>query len=424
MKKIIAWTFIGYILYALAMTFYIWIASDTSIPSELAGTMADPATFLNEEELLLVDEYAKIRNTLYFLTLPTEWIFYFILLLLGGARAIQRWAERITKYKWIQAGIYLFWLTLFLTFVHFPFSYIRYQLSVKYNITVQPFSGWMRDQLVGFWEGILVMWIVVCVLYILIRKFQKWWWVISWLLFIPFIFLMMYIQPVVIDPLYNDFTELKDKELEEKILGLAAESDIPAEKVFEVNMSEKTNSINAYVTGVGGNARIVLWDTLLTKLNEDEILYIMAHEMGHYVMNHIVVGISGYILFSFFGFYFVMRVAKWSIRRFGERFHIQHLNQLASLPLLLLLVSLLLFVASPITNAVSRHQEHAADVYAIKLTKNPAPAIGAFQEITKSGLSEVNPPALIKFLRYTHPPMVDRISYLENYLEETDKHLD
>ncbi len=418
MKKIVLLTLIGYIFYAVAVSFYIWVGADTSLPAELVGTKADPATFLSNKELMLSEEYSKIRNTIYFLTLPVEWIFYFLLLVLGGARAIQVWAEKITSYKTLQAGIYLFWLTLFSTVIHFPLSYLRYSLSRDYGITVQSYSGWMRDQIVGFWEGILIMWLVVLILYVLIRKFQKSWWAIAWGLFIPFIFFMMYIQPVVIDPLYNDFTELQDKVLEEKILDLAGESDIPADRVYEVNMSQKTNSINAYVTGVGGNSRIVLWDTLLTRLQDDEILFIMAHEMGHYVMHHVVIGITGYIIFSFFAFYLIYWAAGKIIDRFGRRWKIYSLSQLASLPLLLLLVSLLLFLASPITNAVSRHQEHKADVYAMELTGDPEPAILAFQEITRSSLSEVNPPALVKFFRYTHPPMVDRIAYLERYVEQ------
>lgn len=100
---------------------------------------------------------------------------------------------------------------------------------------------------------------------------------------------MMYIQPVVIDPLYNEFYPLKDKELEAKILSLADQADIPSEHVFEVNMSEKTNALNAYVTGIGENSRIVLWDTTLNSLTDEEILFIMAHEMGHYVEKHIYI---------------------------------------------------------------------------------------------------------------------------------------
>src|SRR5699024_8934028 len=119
---------------------------------------------------------------------------------------------------------------------------------------------------------------------------------------------MMFIQPVVIAPLYNDFYPLKDKELEEKILNLADEADIPADHVFEVNMSEKTNALNAYVTGIGSNSRIVLWDTTLERLSDREILFIMAHEMAHYVEKHIYFGMAGYLLLSFIGLWLTAKM--------------------------------------------------------------------------------------------------------------------
>ncbi|WP_249712589.1 M48 family metalloprotease, partial [Bacillus cereus] len=108
----------------------------------------------------------------------------------------------------------------------------------------------------------------------------------AWLLTIPFTIFVMIIQPVVIDPLYNDFYPLKNKELETKILSIAEQANIPAEHVYEVNMAQKTNSLNAYVTGIGSNSRIVLWDTTLNRLTDNEILVIMAHEMGHYEEKH------------------------------------------------------------------------------------------------------------------------------------------
>lgn len=120
----------------------------------------------------------------------------------------------------------------------------------------------------------------------------------------------VFIQPVIIDPLYNDFYPLKNKELESKILALAEEADIPADHVYEVNMSEKTNALNAYVTGIGANKRIVLWDTTLNKLDDSEILFIMGHEMGHYVMKHVYIGVAGYLIVSLAGFYMVDKLYK------------------------------------------------------------------------------------------------------------------
>jgi len=157
----------------------------------------------------------------------------------------------------------------------------------------------------------------------------------------------MFIQPVVIDPLFNDFYEIKNKSLEEKILSLAETAGIPSEHVYEVNMSEKTNALNAYVTGVGSNSRIVLYDTTLEKLNEDEILFIMAHEMAHYVEKHIYFGITGYLSLLFLLLFVVAKLAKKVIKKFGKLLHISSMNNLASLPLILLIVSVLTFATSP-----------------------------------------------------------------------------
>ena len=133
----------------------------------------------------------------------------------------------------------------------------------------------------------------------------------------------MFIQPIVIDPLYNDFYPLKDKQLEAEILELASKANIPAEHVFEVNMAEKTNSLNAYVTGIGSNARIVLWDTTLNKLSDQQILFIMAHEMAHYVEKHIYFGIATYLIFSLVGLYFTAKIMNLVVNSFrhGAEYH-------------------------------------------------------------------------------------------------------
>ncbi len=144
----------------------------------------------------------------------------------------------------------------------------------------------------------------------------------------------VFLRPVVIDPLYNDFYPLKDKELESKILSLADKADIPASHVYEVNMSEKTNALNAYVTGIGSNKRIVLWDTTLNKLKDREILFIMGHEMGHYVMKHVYIGLAGYLLLSLAGFYIIDKLYKRLSKFFGRMLHIKGPEDLAALPLL------------------------------------------------------------------------------------------
>ncbi|MGZ4162146.1 MAG: M48 family metalloprotease, partial [Neobacillus sp.] len=207
----------------------------------------------------------------------------------------------------------------------------------------------------------------------------------------------------------------KNKELETKILTMANKAHIPAKHVFEVNMAEKTNSMNAYVTGIGSNARIVLWDTTLNKLTDNQILFIMAHEMCHYVEKHIYFGIAFYLLLSLLGLYLSYRIMNFVTSRWGKELKIPDVKDIRSVPLFFLILSILMFGASPLTNLISRYEETRADRYAIQMTKKPEAAITSFQELTRSGLSQVNPPLLVKIFRYDHPSMLDRISMLEEY---------
>ncbi|HLO12974.1 MAG TPA: M48 family metallopeptidase [Pseudoneobacillus sp.] len=421
-RKMGVYAVIAYTLYGLFFYWYLFYFADTRLPFEFEGTSADPTTFLNARELMLSEEYSKTRNLLFFLSTPLEWLFYFLILITGLSKAMKKWAEHTSKKPFFQTAIYLIWLSFFAFAATFPLSYISYSLSKTYNISTQSFASWMKDELIDFWINYGMMLIIVLVLFWLIKKSQKRWWLFAWLLSIPFTLFLMFVQPVIIDPLYNDFYPLKNKELEAQILTLASKANIPANHVYEVNMAEKTNSLNAYVTGIGSNSRIVLWDTTLNRLNNDQILFIMAHEMAHYVEKHLYFGIAGYIILSLFVLYLTHRMMLWAIARWGKELKIQGISDLRALPLFLMILSMFMFAASPLTNFVSRYQENRADHYAIEMMKNPEAAITSFQELTRSGLSQVNPPMLVKIFRYGHPTMLERISRIEQYqLEHRSK---
>lgn len=414
-RKIGIYSVLAYVVYGFSIYWYLFFFADTSLPFEFQGTEADPSTFLNGRELELSEEYSKIRNLLFFLSTPFEWLIYLLILLFGFSKAFKNWAEQSARNKIAQTAIYMIWLSFFAYVATFPVSYISYSLAKTYNISTQSFPSWMKDQLIDFWINYGFMLVTVLVLYWLMKKSTKRWWLYTWLLSVPFTIFMMFLQPVVIDPLYNDFYPLKNKELEAKILELASKADIPAQHVFEVNMAEKTNALNAYVTGVGSNSRIVLWDTTLNRLNDEQILFIMAHEMAHYVEKHIYFGIAGYLLMSLFGLYLVSRLMDWGVQKWGKEFKIPAVHDIRSFPLFLIITSMLMFASSPLSNFVSRYQETRADRYAIELTKNTEAAITSFQVLSKAGLSQVNPPLLVKIFRYGHPTMLERISRLEEY---------
>lgn len=408
-KKIGIITLILSGVYAVGMYFYIFHSGNGDIPESLKGTVADPAVFMSNHELLLSEDYSKIRNFLFFVITPLEWLIYLFILLLGLSRLFEKKATSKAKSTFFQTIIYVFWLSLLLYVVMWPMDYYQYQLSKEYGISTQTVSSWIKDGLTDFGVNYMMSVIMMSVVYWLIRKSVKRWWLYTWLLSIPFSIFLMFVQPVIIDPLYNDFYPLQNKELEAKILALAEQANIPSDHVYEVNMAEKTNALNAYVTGVGSNSRIVLWDTTLNRLTDKEILFIMAHEMGHYVEKHIYFGIAGYILLTFVGLWLTSKIMDWIIMRYGQALKIKKIGDVSSIPLFLLVTSVLLFASSPLSNYVSRYQESRADQYAIELTEDHAAAVSSFQKLTKAGLSEVNPPLLVKWFRYTHPPMLERI---------------
>ncbi|MGM9987765.1 MAG: M48 family metallopeptidase [Bacillaceae bacterium] len=413
MRKIIMNTLGIYIIYSLLVIVYLYVLADTSIPKELQGTNADPTTFMSQAQIDQAHTFATLKNLLYFLSLPFDWILYFLLLVIGFSKGLQKGIEKGIKNKLIQFPLFLFFFLFVATLLGMPIEYIGYKLSQSYGLSTQSLHSWIRESVIDFWVTFALLFIVFGVIYWLMQKKKKSWWFYTWLLSVPFTLFVMFIQPVIIDPLYNDFTPIYDEQLEENILNLAKKADIPADHVYQVDMSKKTNTMNAYVTGIGSNARIVLWDTTLQQLGNREILFIMAHEMAHYVKKHIYYGLGLSLILSFFGFAIVSKVVQQVVKK--GSFSLQKQGEFATLPLILLISSILSFGATPFTNYISRYEERVSDSYALQLTKDKEAATDAFQALVRNSLSEVNPPAVVKFFRYSHPTMMERLSYIEKW---------
>jgi Zn-dependent protease with chaperone function len=292
--------------------------------------------------------------------------------------------------------------------LYLPLQIFSYLLSKHYGITTQPVAGWIRDKLVSFGVGYLTMLAVSAVAFWILSRRGRWW-LKLWLISVPFTVFMMYVEPVVVDPLYNHFTRLSDPQLEAKILNLAARADIPADRVYEVDMSKKTNAINAYVTGIGSSLRIVLWDTTLKQLTEPEILLIMAHEMGHYAMHHLEWSAVGAVGSSLVVIWLGGLIYVWSLRRWGDAWGIRSRSDMAALPLLLLIMAVISIASLPVSNAVSRNAESSADAYAMKLLNSAEGSVSMQQKTGVITLSDVNPPLLVRWFRDDHPSDMQRI---------------
>jgi len=215
--------------------------------------------------------------------------------------------------------------------------------------------------------------------------------------------------------MFNHFGPMKNKVLEGQILSLASRAGIEGSKVYEVNKSVDTNTVNAYVTGLANTKRIVLWDTTLDKLQPPEILLVMGHEMGHYVLGHtyqlVALG-SGLILF---GLWVIHLSAGGLIARFGDRFGFSELSDVASVPLIILLFTLVSFVLSPVLLAIGRHVEHEADRFGLEITRGNHDCGTAFVKLQQENLSVPRPGFLYKLLRSDHPPLGERIDFCNGY---------
>ncbi len=414
MKKIAWWSVGLYVFYIVLSWLYLFVFTHPGVPEAYMGTAADPSTFMTTHQVMLSQSYSRIQDWIYFINLPFDWVFYGFVMMFGLSRWLRNRSKEVTKFSIVHTGIYFLALSILSWIVTLPIHLSAHYVSIHYGISVQPLSGWFKDQLTSFWVNWILTVVTIVVIYYFIRRSPKRWWLPVGLLAIPFTIFLMFIQPVVIDPLYNDIHTLKPSPLKTEILQLAAKADIPAHNVYEVNMSDKTNAMNAYVNGIGSNLRIVLWDTTVDRLKNTEVLFVMAHEMGHYVMHHLFYSMIGSIVLIFVGLFLSSRFLIAFLNRWGGRLGIKHPGDLATIPILLLFFSVLSFIGSPIESAVSRHYEHAADAYAVKMTQDPKAGIAAFQELSKVGLSDVNPPSVIRFLTYDHPTMLERISYLQN----------
>ncbi len=284
-----------------------------------------------------------------------------------------------------------------------------------YGLSNQTLGKWLSDEGTSLAVSSVVAVAALWVPYALIRRSPRRWWLWTSLLCLPFVLFVTLVEPVWVAPLYNHFGPMKDHALEERILGLAERAGIEGGRVYEVEKSVDTRMVNAYVNGLGATKRIVLWDTLLAKLEPDEVIAVMGHEMGHYVLNHVLWSAFGASLGIFVLLYAIHRTASDLLRRLAPWSGVSELGDVASLPLVLVLLQLYGLVLSPVGLAFSRHLEHEADRFALEITEDNHAMASAFAKLQTENLGNPWPDAWVVWLRYTHPPLGERIGFANDY---------
>lgn len=384
----------------------------------------------NDEYTLKPDRYAKAiaysRDSylMYFISVFLALLAIVVLLQSGFAAKYRDWAERVSDKRPLQALIFVPLLLLTVAAVQLPLRSYGHVLSLRYEMSVQGWGSWFLDWgkerllMLGF--GLLL----ALGLSFLIRRSPRRWWVYAWFAVLPVAALLMLVAPWFIDPLFSQFEPLQDThpELVARIEKLTQHAGvpIPASRMFLMKASEKTNEVNAYVTGVGASKRVVIWDTTIQKATPDETLYIVGHELGHYVLGHIWKGFLFFAALSLVGFYALFRALHWALGRWSGDWKIYGAGDWAAFAVLLLLLEIGMFLASPIANGYSRMQEHAADVYGLEVAHGiipdvPEVAAQSFQILGEVDLADPNPPPFITFWLYSHPPIAERLSFAYNY---------
>lgn len=339
-----------------------------------------------------------------------------LFLFTGFSARIRTWAQRIGRKWFFVIGLYFVIFSLISFLIDLPLTY--YQGFVRqhaYGLSNQTFAKWLSDSLTGLAVGTVIGFLFLWVPYLLLKRSPRRWWLYTGLLMIPFLVLMILVQPVWIDPLFNTFGPMKNKALETSILALAERAGIEGGRVYEVAKSEDTKVLNAYVTGFGNTKRIVLWDTTIARLDEQELQFVMGHEMGHYVLGHVWKSILFFAAVIMATLFAIHKTAGWLIAKYQHRFGFSELADVASLPLILLLFSAYLFVITPGVLAFTRYQEHESDRLGLEILQNNHAAATAFVKLQTENLGIPRPHWLVRLWQASHPTLGERIDFCNTY---------
>jgi len=315
---------------------------------------------------------------------------------------LRDFVERLTRYKTLQVSCYSVLYLVLVYVLSFPLNiYENFFREHQYGLATQTFPAWFREQLIGLGITLVGGTILLIVLYAVFRRAPKTWWIWGTAVAVVFSFFLLVIAPVFIEPLFNTYKPLTKPEISEPILTMARANQIPVKQVFEVDASRQTTRVSANVSGILGTTRIALNDNLLKQCTIPEIREVMAHEMGHYVLNHGAKLLTYLGIFIFIGFAFTRVLFEATVRRWGDKWGVRGIADPAGLPLLALIFSTLLFLATPLLNTVVRVTEREADAFGINTAREPdgmakvALKLGAYRKL--------DPRPLEEFIFYDHP---------------------
>jgi STE24 endopeptidase len=394
-------------------------AQETAIPSPIPA--ATPAGITDPETatrawLDTMPPNEKARSDAYFE--GTYWLILWnflltvaIALLLLTTRLsarIRDLAARLTRFRPIQAGVYAIGFALIAGISNLPLNFYEgFVREHQYGMSNQTFLAWFGEWLDALAIAVVILTVSLAILYRIFRATERTWWMWGTVFGIILVTIGNTAAPVLIEPIFNKYTPLTDPKIRDPILALARANEIPVQQVFVVDQSRQTKRVSANVSGLAGTTRIALNDNLLNQCTVPEIREVMAHEMGHYVLNHGAKMTMSLAIFIFVGFGLAAAIFNRVIKKRGPSWGVKGIADPAGFPLLMLIFATYAFLLTPIVNTMIRTIEREADIFGLNAAREPDAAAMVALKLGK--YRKMEPTPLEEFIFFDHPSGRSRI---------------
>ena len=373
-----------------------------------------PEVTLDPERQKKAKQYARIARKLFFVDLAIGGVYVIAWLIFGWSIALTNALAAISTADWFLVAGVAFVFAAGIYVIDLPLSYYSgFVLPHRFELSTQTIGGWSSDQMKEILIGGVFGFIVIEVIYAVLRAAPETWWLWAAAFMLLFTVVLANLSPILIMPIFYKVVPLGEEyaDLSARLIRLAEQARTKVRGVYKFDISRRTKAANAAVMGLGNTRRIVLGDTLLNEFSADEIECVLAHELGHHVNKDIPVGIVVQTAMTVIGLWIASVVMNWGVAVFGYSSPADP----ASLPLFVLVMGLFGLITMPLGNAYSRWRESRADAYALQATHNPQAFIGAMTRVANQNLGEIDPEPWEEFLLHSHPALGKRIKMAEAY---------
>jgi STE24 endopeptidase len=380
-------------------------------------TPSESAETLDPQRQQQAKEYARVSRRIFVVELVFGAVYVIVWIVSGLSPWLRDQIYTVTQATWLAVPLFALGFGLPYLILTAPLSYYSgYVLPHQHKQSVQSFRSWLTDQFKGLLVTAVLGLVILEIIYFLMGVAPATWWLWTAFVMLLFTVLLSNLAPVLILPLFYKVKPLADEDLVNRLTRLADNAGAHVKGVFVFDMSSKTVAANAAVMGLGNTRRIILGDTLIEKFTADEIETVLAHELGHHVHKDMTKGIIVQSILTLVAFWLADVVMRWGIATFGY----YGLTDPATLPLLVVAMTIVGLITMPLTNSWSRWREVKADAYALRTTGKPEAFVSAMTRLANQNLADTEPPAWVEFLLHSHPSISKRVAMAKNFELETN----